>query len=89
MEEQAMIQKMQKNTKQKGEKREKIDKNTAFIEYKETDFVRFMESTILQIRREMTANRDNLKLKTERINLIKSQIDGARNWLEQKSESKR
>jgi len=50
-----MIQKMQKTSKQKGEKREKVDKNTAFLEYKQTDFVRNMENTILQIRKQITS----------------------------------
>jgi hypothetical protein len=38
---------MQKSSKQKGEKREKIDKNAAFIEYKKTEEAHFIEETIV------------------------------------------
>jgi hypothetical protein len=75
---------MQKSNKQKGEKRDKIDKNSAFIEYKKTEEALAIEQTIVSCRRNLTASRDELKLKTERINFIKQHIDAARGWLERK-----
>ena len=84
-----MIQRMQKSNKQKGEKRDKIDKNSAFIEYKKTEEALAIEQTIVSCRRNLTASRDELKLKTERINFIKQHIDAARVWLERKQETKR
>jgi len=87
-EEQAMIAKMQRASKQKGDKRQKIDKNVAFAEYKQTEEAKALEETIIQCRRDLTNSREELKRKTESINLIKAEIDQARIFLEAKAAKK-
>ena len=83
-----MIAKIQRAQKQKGEKREKIEKNVAFAEYKQTDEAKALEETIIQCRRDLTGNREELKRKTETINVIKGEIDQAKTFLEGKAAKK-
>lgn len=60
-----MIKKNQRKSLMKGERRAKIDKNAAFLEFKQLEEAKQLEASIMQIRQEMLINKDELKHKTE------------------------
>jgi hypothetical protein len=77
-----MIQKTQKAKRSFAEKREKIDKNVAFIEYKQIDEAKAIEVIIVNCRKELNNCRDDLRVKTDKTNLIKQEIDTVKDWLD-------
>lgn len=75
--------------KSRKDKRAKIDKTAAFMEYKQTEGAKGIEETILQCRKELNASKDALKAKTQKINVVKGEIDKTKSSLEEKEAKKR
>jgi hypothetical protein len=59
-----MLSRMQKNKNSTMERRDKVDKQTAFQEFKQLDIAKEHEETIMKCRQDLRERREELKVKT-------------------------
>jgi len=81
-EEAAILAKMRKNKNKTSERRAKIDRQTAFIEYKATEEAKMIEAEIIEARQSLKSKRVDLKQQTESLNSIKKDIDQVKEYLD-------
>lgn len=83
-----MIQRMRLRNRNQ-ERRKPIDRQVAFIEFKNLDEGKDIESSIMTCRADLLERRMEMKSSTDQCNALKSKIDSARQFLEQKANSRR
>jgi len=83
-----MIQRMRLRNRNQ-ERRKPIDRQVAFLEYKNNDEGKEIEQSIMTCRTDLLERRMEMKSATDSCNALKNRIDGARNFLEQKANSRR
>ena len=66
---------MRKNKNKTSERRQPVERQTAFIEFKSTDEAKEIESQIIEARSALRAKRVDLRQQTEALNEIKHDID--------------
>lgn len=71
------------------ELRKPIDRQVAFLEFKQQEEGRSIEASILQCRATLLERRMDIKTHTDHCNSLKSEIDGARQFLEQKQNARK
>lgn len=70
-----ILAKMRKNKNKTSERRQPIEKQQAFSEFKVTDEAKEIEGQIIEARQNLRQNRIDLKGQTEALNSIKHEID--------------
>jgi len=86
-----MLQTMSRSRKQKTDPRQPIDKQTAFLEFKaiESESGPEHEATIRECRISLKETRNNIRVKTEACNFIKSKIDKIKDVLDTMTQDKK
>lgn len=87
-EEDAMLTRMRKKKNANSERRPAISKQAAFKEFKATECAISIEKEIIENRNNLKIRRSELSEKTEQVNIIKSEIDQVKAYIDQKNEEK-
>ena len=74
-EETAQLDRMRRNKKSQSDRRAPTDRQTAFVEFKSTDEAKEIEQVIIDCRGDLKGKRNDLRNKTEEVNMIKGEID--------------
>ena len=83
-----ILAKMRKNKNKTSERRQPIEKQQAFAEFKVTDEAKEIEGQIIEARQNLRQKRIDLKGQTEALNSIKHEIDQVKGFLDEKTEQK-
>ena len=73
---------MRKKKNMTTERRQPIDRQTAFVEFKGTQEAKQLETEILEARQNLKQKRVDLKGQTQNLNSIKSDIDQVKAFLD-------
>jgi predicted nucleic acid-binding Zn-ribbon protein len=80
---------MRRNKKNASDRRPPTDRQVAFVEFKSTPEAQQIEQDIVECRHALKDKRNELRSKTEEVNMIKNEIDNIKAFLDDKTEKKK